>query len=799
VSHALGPLVEGRSPAAIEALRVLDPACGSAHFLVEAMRFLGRALHRAYAEEHGGKAPPAFRSTTGRGWDAEWRASDEEARAGLSEARAWCKRRVAERCLFGVDLNPTAVTLAHVSLWVESVAGDRPLTYFEHHVRGGNSLLGSFVDRLARPPFEEKDRGQAGIWATLVRDAVREASALRRLIDRAAADDLVREGVDPESLAEQEWKDSLRRRAESALRGARLLFDLRSASLFVPDVWRDWFALADHVADPDALEAQARRCPWWDAFAAVRERERFFHWELEFPEVFLDTDRPGFDAVLGNPPWDKVLPARHDFYAGVDPLIRAFKGTELERRIAELQRERPALREEFDAYAERTKLVARFLRAGGDFPRSKARSQAAHEDVSKYFLDRALALTAQGGAVGFLVPSVVYNGDGCVGLRRALLEETAIERFYGFENRLKLFPIDSRYKFVCLVARKGAATAAFDAAFMRHDPAELTEAGPKPWLVRMTAEEIRHHSPETLAFLEYRSPRDQEIVRKMSEGKPRLGDTDGPGAWRVTLFTDMAHMQIYNVTRDKSLWGETPESVLGRRPADPGEAMARMRERGFWPVFEGKHVDQWLVGIKPVRWWLSVDDARLKYGRAPLSTPTLMFRETASNTNERTCIAAVLPAQSAASHKLSGLLPADVRADAAATVLNSLCFDYALRMRTAGTNVSFTYMRPMPVPPAEAVNRLPIILTHLAWVHGLSHITEKRELWPLLWDANRAVAEAYGLDADDFEHILSSFPVFARKRPEFFAYLQERLAQWKAELGPRYVIERADLPRVAEP
>jgi hypothetical protein len=137
--HALGPLVEGRTAAEIEGLRVLDPATGSAHFLVGAIRFLGQVLHAAYCKDHGGQGPPHFR---GR-WDTECDASDEEARAANSEARAWCKRRIAERCLFGVDLNPTAVNLARVSLWIESLAGDRPLTYFEHHVRCGNSLLGT--------------------------------------------------------------------------------------------------------------------------------------------------------------------------------------------------------------------------------------------------------------------------------------------------------------------------------------------------------------------------------------------------------------------------------------------------------------------------------------------------------------------------------------------------------------------------------------------------------------------------------------------------------------------------------
>lgn len=153
VRHALRPLVAGKSAAEIEALRVLDPACGSAHFLVEAMRFLGQALHRAYCEELNGQAPPQFRSTTGQGWDADWRAPDDEARAAASEARAWCKRRIAERCLFGVDLNPVAVKLARVALWIESLAGDRPLTFFPYSVRQLASRL--LADPALPPPLAE--------------------------------------------------------------------------------------------------------------------------------------------------------------------------------------------------------------------------------------------------------------------------------------------------------------------------------------------------------------------------------------------------------------------------------------------------------------------------------------------------------------------------------------------------------------------------------------------------------------------------------------------------------------------
>jgi hypothetical protein len=265
----------------------------------------------------------------------------------------------------------------------------------------------------------------------------------------------------------------------------------------------------------------------------------------------------------------------------------------------------------------------------------------------------------------------------------------------------------------------------------------------------------------------------------------------------VTFYTDLAHEHIYNSARDKDLFTDPvtgrlygPQLILGIEVPDPREAIERMREKGFRPVFEGKHIDQFLVGIKPIRWWLSVEAADRKYRKPPRSEATLVFRETASNTNERTCIAAVLPPYSAASHKLSGVLPEHVRPEAAAAVFNSFCFDYALRLRTAGTSVSFTYMRPMPVPPADVVSRLPIVPTHLAWEAGVDHISEMRDLWPALWDSNRAVAEAYDLGPEEFDHILrgsptdpdvysETFRVFARKRPDFFAYLHERLEEWR--------------------
>jgi N-6 DNA Methylase len=774
VRETLGPLAEGRRAAEIEKLRIIDLACGSAHFLVGAARYLGKKLFEAYREEADGEPPAEFHPD---------RSLSDEVRARWeSEGFSWCKRRIVEHCLFGVDLNPSAVQLAQVALWIESLAGDRPLSFFAHHIRLGNSLLGSSIVRFDSPPEQgfapHADMFTRGLFEAKLRRMVEEALDERRLIDSPLPPEV--RGDTPE---EYSYKEDRLRRAERAIRQARLLLDLRSASLLLPAIWHDLLMLAG-ASD---LEVAARERVWWCAFEEIRERERFFHWELEFPEVLLDPENPGFDAVIGNPPWDKVLPSKHEFYAKVDVLIRTYKGNDLEARIRQLHANIPGLALGFAAYRERATTLARFMRNGGDFPLAEARSQAAHEDVAKYFVDRALGLIRQGGFVGLVVPSVFYNGDGWVGIRRFLLEKVSIRRFYGFENRKKIFPIDSRKKFVNLVAQKNADGAGtFRAAFMRHDLDELTQVDEKPWEVTITRGEIMRLSPQTLAFLEYRGPRDQEIVGKMHSGCPTLGDS-GLGTWGARLFTDFAHEQIYNSARDKELFTDpvsgklySPEDILGFELPDLGDTIARMQERGFWPVFEGKSVEQFLVGVRPIRWWLSIEQAKAKYEREPRHDATLVFRETASNTNERTCISAVLPRCSAASHKLTGAVLSEVDPECAMTVLNSFCFDFALRLRTAGTNISFTYILPVAVPAASVTNDLPKIATRSSWQIGIKNIAEDKGSWQGLWAANRRVAEAYGLTADDFAHILAAFPVFARKRKEFHRFLLDHLSDWRA-------------------
>ncbi len=196
---------------------------------------------------------------------------------------------------------------------------------------------------------------------------------------------------------------------------------------------------------------------------------------------------------------------------------------------------------------------------------------------------------------------------------------------------------------------------------------------------------------------------------------------------------------------------------------------------------------------------MSLEAAEHKYGKRPDGKPKVVFRDIASNTNERTCIAAVLPEGSCFGHTLSGI-EATEHPGLVVTVLNSLVFDFALRLRTAGTHLSFTYVARMPV---VNLSEDLAFQTLSGGAGAREHITEFQATWPDLWEVNRAVAQAYGLGPDQFDNVLSGFPVFTRKRPQFHAHLLQRLDEWKeavaASRGFNYEGSRPPMRKVAEP
>lgn len=281
------------------ALNVLDPAMGSGHFLVEATDYLARRIVESGAV-------------------TEALANGDEA----SELGYW-RRRVVERCIYGVDLNPLAVELAKLSLWLATVARGKPLSFLDHHLRCGNSLIGARVAdlqalptrkgrkaRRPKPPEGSKPSGgsQLRLWdeSAFTQDMFLVVGAMRQIQDYETAD-LV-------SVKEKERLFS--ETVERERRKWRAVANLWTATYFGLELTPELYtACANYVRGKPVLLGAAQAEATLARAREIWQHKRFFHWEIEFPEVFFDEygrhkgDAAGFDAVVGNPPYHVTLDA----------------------------------------------------------------------------------------------------------------------------------------------------------------------------------------------------------------------------------------------------------------------------------------------------------------------------------------------------------------------------------------------------------------------------------------------------------------------------------------------------------
>jgi len=282
VKNTLEPLLEeatkssGNTIEAILSLKVLDPAMGSGHFLVEAPDFLARALVEAL------------------GGDPREMEEDEV---------RWARREVVERCIYGVDLNPLAVDLAKLSLWLSTVSLDKPLNFLDHHLRCGNSLIGARLEDIGLLPDIGK-KSKATAVTTLAGHQFKSAIA-------STVGTFHRISEEPsDSVEDIHRKEGAYETARYALSRIKSIADGWTSVYFENEVKdKDAYERLLSLADQDSAEwPGSGELPWLDKAKAIAEERRFFHWELEFPEVFFDRDgqrlqNPGFSAVVGNPPY----------------------------------------------------------------------------------------------------------------------------------------------------------------------------------------------------------------------------------------------------------------------------------------------------------------------------------------------------------------------------------------------------------------------------------------------------------------------------------------------------------------
>ena len=632
VRRTLAPLVQGASPERVLMLRIVDPSMGSGAFLVAACRYLGHAYEQAVVQAGGltaGDIGPADRT-------------------GF-------RRAVAQRCLFGVDSNPMAVQLARLSLWLATLAGDRPLTFLDHHLRTGDSLVGaSVLDIHRQPPAGRTGRGSPlPLLPTDDFESGLRAIVAPRLALAEETDDTL------EQVRRKERTLSSLTDDRGPLARWKAAADLWCAAWFEPRRAEDirlYRALLDQILERTETLPRHVGAPVLERLRATAQARRFFHWTLEFPEVFYGEDgaplqHHGFDAVIGNPPWD---------------MLRADRGPDGDASD-----------------------LTRFARGSGIY-----RLQGnGHANLYQLFIERALSLLKPAGRFGFIVPSGLATDLGCSALRRELLGRTTIDTFLTVENRDAIFPIHRGLKFTLFTLTNAGATSVLPTRTGMRSPEtldRLPDIGADKDAVLLPAPLLRRLSGAHNVVPEIPSALALDLVAHVFETSPALGDAAG---WGLRFGREL------NASDDR------------RHFSDGGRGL---------PIVEGKHLQPFLVDVTAARWRIRPETAaRLLSARQPFRTPRLAYRDVASATNKLTLIAAIVPAGVVTTHTIFCVKqPPDIEAQHfLCGIFNSFVANHLVRMRvTTHVTAALIDRLPVPKPPrdSDAFRRLSHLARQLA-------------------------------------------------------------------------------------
>lgn len=568
-------------------LTVCDPACGSGHFLVAAAR---RIAKRVAAVREGNPEPTL-----------------DAVRHALHEAIA--------RCVYGVDLNPMAVELAKVSLWLEALEPGKPLGFLDAHIKLGNGLIGATPtlirdgiptkafkavegDDVAYAKFLEKQNeleraGQGGLFELTSDGKVANTAftdGLRRIT--AAPADTLRQ-VHAQAAEYRTWESSPEYvdavRVADAWCAAFMWHKTKEAPTPVThDVFR-------RLQDADGeLVSQATV----DEIVRLRDEYRFFHWHLSFPDIFsvpehssteVDSETGwagGFSCVLGNPPWDKVDFEDKKYFSVVEPSIAAIAGTARRTRIAEWADEYPDAGKKYWNERRKVKSTFHFTGKSGAFPFCQKGLSAKGVNslfVDHLFAERFSAITAPKGRFGCIIPTSIATGAGAQYLFSDFTQRGAIASLYDFENRKPLFMgVDSRYKF-CLLSLTGRdlREPAAKLAFFLEDTYDLDDT---ERVFTLSPEEVDLISPNTGNLPIFRSRRDADLTAAIYRRVPVLWHDakENGNRWHITF------KNLFNTTDDSDLY-RTKEQLEGEGWKLLGNIFARGKER-MLPVYDGKMI-----------------------------------------------------------------------------------------------------------------------------------------------------------------------------------------------------------------
>ena len=741
---------------AILALKVVDTAVGSGHFLIGAAHRMAKRL----AAVRTGDTEP----------------SPESYRTAL--------RDVIRSCLYGVDLNPMAAELCRVALWLESMEPGKPLSFLDHHIKIGNSLLGATPSLMAKgipdEAFEaiegddkklcsqfkkanKKERedakhAQKSLWGQPIK-----LGNLTGLY--ASLSSLPDDSLEQVEAKRQQYEELV---SSSDYRSGRLLADAWCTAF----VWKKTAELDYPVTDDvfRQIEINPHSQPAWmvDEIKRLARQYRFFHWHLEFPDVFqvpADGTQPqndqmgwngGFDCVLGNPVWERVKLQEQEFFALRAPDIAGASNAAARKKlIAALPVSNPALWTEWCESLRESQGGSKFLRESNRYPLCGV------GDINTYsvFAELNRHVMSVRGRAAFIVPSGIATDDTTKAFFSDLVAKEFLASLYQFENEEKLFA-DVHHSFCFVVVALGKAPAA-DFLFFARQTSALAD---KDRHFSLTPADFTLLNPNTRTCPTFRSGVDADLNKLIYRRTGVLWDerNDNGNKWQLRfmrmfdmtndsgLFRTQAQMQEAGQTLTGNCW----DGPLGKYvPLIEAKMVHQFDHRygtyegatqanlnvGSLPKFDAtSHADPSRLGLPD--YWVAQSDVNAQLAERSDCQWMMGWRKICRSTDVRTVIASII--RRVAVGNATPLLMSEVGIESHAALyscVNSLALDYCARQKVGGINLTHGYLKQFPIPAPDFFN------TNSPWSPTVSIadwlLPRVVELTFTAWDL-----EAFGVD-----------------------------------------------------
>ncbi|WP_440950797.1 Eco57I restriction-modification methylase domain-containing protein [Methanosphaerula subterraneus] len=847
VQSALVPVIEERLAAAktpkekeeaLLSLAVCDPACGSGHFLLAAARRIGRELARS-------------------------RTGDEEP---SPEEQRLAVRDVITHNIYGVDKNPLAVDLCRVALWLEGHSMGRPLTFLNHRIRCGDSLVGVYDLAVLKEGIPDAAYTAVTGDDKAVASAVKKQNKLERggqttlfavdLADLGPLNDARRRlsTIPDDTPAAVREKEVVYRTAQAegtAWCRDRTACDLWTAAFFAPltpetdeaGMIPTTGTVRSYLADDQAtVHGEAAR-----EARRISKRYRFFHWPLEFPEVFA---KGGFDCVLGNPPWERIKLQQQEFFSTRDPAIAgaANKATR-DKFIAALPATNSALWDDYLTELHGAEVQSLILRQGGRFPLT------GRGDINTYavFTELDHRLINPRGMTGVICPPGIASDDTNKIFFSDIIENQRLASLIAFVNEKFIFQgVLHNFRF-CIITMTGNDIRNNAPEFV-YECQCIEDIRNQDRKFTLKRDDFKRLNPNTLTAPVFRTNVDADISKKIYRRIPVLiNETSEKNPWEISFS------RMFDMSNDSDLFVNTQRD-------------------GYVPLFESKMIHQYdhryasfhtLDGkrahmlpqvsleeherpsfvTKPC-YWVSESAVFSRLSKKWNRQFHLCYRRVSSKSLERTMIACIVPLV-ATNDGLPQLIIGSRKELLSLLIanLNSIPFDFCARQKVGSAHLDYHCLKQLPVIPPDCytpddlafiVPRV-LELTYSAWdIKAFADDVWRdadeamrgrlREQWaanaaitgghpfeppawaeiaedgcplpPFVWDEERRAvlraeldalyARLYGLTRDELRYILDPADVYGEEFPgETFRVLKEKEIKKYGEYRTRRLVLEA--------